>query len=514
MTTGRLNTGNYLVRPYQSDYAMVRQFFTVNRGLSLSVITSTLRKEGHAGGPIEAIRSYKGDKTSSDMIAEQQVHGRHKECLACRKEMFHSNIFNLPWLKLCPIHSAPLTDICPTCKEKWPSIKEMHSRKCSGCGVVGTAQIKISSNNFNEKEISNIRFIINVCKQHLSQDIHIFGSSGYQMREELSYPQTCFSSININSTLFPSVVCHAYSPELGAELTKFSCDIKKLSIRKTNLTRLKKKESNSSFSKMALKTDQSVYSDWMMRSEYRIFKAIVDCLHYASPCHKPVISSYRYIKTKHLSMGPPPCIFCLALSTWFFHIYGRRLRGKDINPMSHYHFVNEQHFEFFPKPLIPIIGFEGAKYLPDKKFSRWLYERVLKIIFVDIFSKLNRLLEVNEYRDEWNLIAHQGIAPAFSTPFFAQIASSELSFLYTDECFFEDLPMNHSDNRCNRFHRWLSTIIEKDQQFSYDLIPSRFSYNDYKTLIEDTKLFISNRMGNYCRGSEPIHIRARYRNGT
>lgn len=58
-----------------------------------------------------------------------------KNCPVCTKNFYHSSVYDVPWVTLCPIHNIPLTHICPECHRSWPTKHELHSRKCRTCGA-------------------------------------------------------------------------------------------------------------------------------------------------------------------------------------------------------------------------------------------------------------------------------------------------------------------------------------------------------------------------------------------
>jgi len=58
-----------------------------------------------------------------------------KQCASCAKLGHHSILFDLPWIKKCPIHEEPLSKHCPKCNRYWPSISQLSTRSCDLCGA-------------------------------------------------------------------------------------------------------------------------------------------------------------------------------------------------------------------------------------------------------------------------------------------------------------------------------------------------------------------------------------------
>jgi len=76
-------------------------------------------------------------------------------CSACMKKGFHSSVFQIPWIKFCPIHQLQLRDKCEKChhplKISWDSLLISIPYLCHEClsplgSSLGTAKCPMSTN--------------------------------------------------------------------------------------------------------------------------------------------------------------------------------------------------------------------------------------------------------------------------------------------------------------------------------------------------------------------------------
>jgi hypothetical protein len=79
-------------------------------------------------------RLFFGDRISTELIDQRGQKGTQKFCPACLREIgFHSALFDLVLVQICPIHGCRLTNVCPHCQKKvfWgqPTLIT-----CTGCG--------------------------------------------------------------------------------------------------------------------------------------------------------------------------------------------------------------------------------------------------------------------------------------------------------------------------------------------------------------------------------------------
>jgi len=93
-------------RPGESDYNRFRRLIVANCGLN----------------------------KLDEKLALPKYLGLDKQCPDCAKSLFHSDVNELFWLHVCPIHLADLTKTCPACGDQWPSVDRLTKAKCAMCG--------------------------------------------------------------------------------------------------------------------------------------------------------------------------------------------------------------------------------------------------------------------------------------------------------------------------------------------------------------------------------------------
>lgn len=111
------NKATLLKRPGESKYNHVRRLLIVNQGLK---------------------------DFSLDIEGPERHFYIFRQCPECSKELFHSSLFEVPWLKHCPIHHCPLLERCPDCQRPWLGLALKIARKCKTCGTVLLAEDQVN----------------------------------------------------------------------------------------------------------------------------------------------------------------------------------------------------------------------------------------------------------------------------------------------------------------------------------------------------------------------------------
>ncbi|HFD31675.1 MAG TPA: hypothetical protein ENJ28_03020 [Gammaproteobacteria bacterium] len=146
-----LNLGLVLERPYESKYNAYRRFLIANGKKSLKDIRDELKKKFESSYTRHFSLTQKMSTFQMFQLLDHhakcgtlELDTRHMtnsipstiyNCPECARSCFHSNLYQLPWLRLCPIHHQPLTAVCPTCDNLWPKLGEMKTRRCKTCGT-------------------------------------------------------------------------------------------------------------------------------------------------------------------------------------------------------------------------------------------------------------------------------------------------------------------------------------------------------------------------------------------
>lgn len=170
-----INHGLALFKPGESDLGTAMRLWIVNRHCwkhSSSSINDRIAVKNATQDPLfsnlyssssEGIQSLKCShakilgydsplETSSwPMFPAVKNSISHKQCFSCAKLGHHSVLFDLPWIKKCPIHDEPLSKQCPVCNRNWPTISNLSIRSCEVCGARLSLEKLISEDAFNSE---------------------------------------------------------------------------------------------------------------------------------------------------------------------------------------------------------------------------------------------------------------------------------------------------------------------------------------------------------------------------
>ncbi|MBL1320727.1 MAG: hypothetical protein COA63_006650 [Methylophaga sp.] len=195
----KLNTGLLLSRPGESAYARYRQFLIANNGLSFQELTKELKRKflitkPNIFNPTEPyflakcatkleheyieVNYRNKTKSYSDLIGKY----RPKRCCnKCASVGYHCDLFDMPWIRKCPIHNENLTERCNRCNQLWPTASELRLNKCPTCGVKISIQdlLKTTTNNTD----NGYQLIINA-QLLVSQGYRLFSSKFYLYKKE------------------------------------------------------------------------------------------------------------------------------------------------------------------------------------------------------------------------------------------------------------------------------------------------------------------------------------------
>jgi len=142
-----LNSGLTLRFPYESEYNVYRRFLVANGRTTIQDIRKELIQIYSNSYPsikyqynyliTKKLEKDRCRELNISIAAPLNLKLTNKvihNCTECAKSCYHSEFYDIPWLKLCPIHKCPLTKSCAECGKPWPKISELPIRKCISCG--------------------------------------------------------------------------------------------------------------------------------------------------------------------------------------------------------------------------------------------------------------------------------------------------------------------------------------------------------------------------------------------
>ncbi len=144
----KLSTAQFLRRDYESDYGTQRRLIWANRlqwgSKTLRNIKSQLVFKGADISAVETFKDlsaliHKGEPDlapSDELILDGYWPDRAiRNCPQCARLIYHSSLYQLPWLKYCPFHHCRIVKRCPDCGRPWQKPYECRFHKCTTCGI-------------------------------------------------------------------------------------------------------------------------------------------------------------------------------------------------------------------------------------------------------------------------------------------------------------------------------------------------------------------------------------------
>lgn len=120
--------GSALAKPYQSLENAYRNYRLAYRALNLP-------------GGREFERAFRSHLVTQHLARILYLNNDYaiRNCVQCAQHHFHSSLYNIPWIRQCPIHTDErLLDKCPECGLGWFfHSKFLRARECPLCGISG-----------------------------------------------------------------------------------------------------------------------------------------------------------------------------------------------------------------------------------------------------------------------------------------------------------------------------------------------------------------------------------------
>ena len=151
------NNGTLFQKPYESGYGRFCRFLAANHSTDTSnakiteALVQMLGKDSWSVPSTVAVRPYKASllqanesrfsssatpanvREMSYVLRKNSSIGHH--CPDCARINFHTDIFNLYWVNICPVHGTKLVSTCPDCGGPWLPCSQLHKSECLTCGT-------------------------------------------------------------------------------------------------------------------------------------------------------------------------------------------------------------------------------------------------------------------------------------------------------------------------------------------------------------------------------------------
>ncbi|MFQ3324832.1 MAG: hypothetical protein ACI90U_002663 [Pseudomonadales bacterium] len=499
------NSGDYFKRPHESELSCITRFMVANRGLSQIFIDKYLKTIfPEITGFKQRVLAYQGFE-SSNQIATQLI-GEFKFCPKCAQIIFHTDIFNIPWITHCPIHHCKLTAEIPSVVCLDDNTKKDGTIDYSAQNITSEPElvltdvdfkiIKKLDNLFRDWLTKNYYYL----EENLSQQRSIpsFGDGWYEISPKDRYYPTIL-------TIKDKKVTHKLLQSLKIPISPVRVIIFNKYEKINPIYEGEDFFINNYSPKLIAK---------MARVKYLTLTRILRWI--AKQCpkgHRSKVFTLKSIRLKDLLKAPKSCKFCTALSVYFFYVesFNYSLKIHNFITIRDYPFlINSENnrnfyhpFQFF-HPLI-IEGYLNY----EERFIEWFYQRSLEICFIDIFERVERLVNnIGEKVNKESILTTDTLyAPYKERPhnyqyYSCEIKEGKLRVFLKDVVYPLDgyqIQTRRNDHKiCEKFTRYHKKHYPLESLFFYEFIDTiQFPWHQYKALTEEFNDYLEHRLKSF-----------------
>ena len=239
-------------------------------------------------------------------------------------------------------------------------------------------------------------------------------------------------------------------------------------------------------------------------SDYAVMRRILSLFgKHINKNHKLHIISHRCITYEHLYNGSPPCLFCLALSLWFYNIASQKYGYDNWMDINEFPILKSARFDSLL--WVPEVEIYEDRYLPmhakrtlhnykiSPKFTSWFYRRGLEIAFIEIFSFVQELLtDLQRGKSPEN-------RPKVIYPdqyYLTNRIKDKLFFICEHDHPIEQLLLPripYNDSICKEHHHYLKKTIFKDAYFDVNVSTNPLKLDDFYRIHKAFSHYINHR---------------------
>lgn len=389
MKLAHLNLGLHFARPYESDYALLRRCLISNPGMPVSAIEAQLRQQlPTLATTYQRLRALQQAALPDHPYQALNFKNTHRrQCPQCAEQLYHCDLYALPWLSHCPLHQCALTDHCPRCQHPWPDKTEYAYRDgCPVCGIPSSIEgLPRSLSDKNCSGFDTIRAIYELIALSPGNANFSMRSPGGRWQEK-----TWWKEATPDTPYYPAL-------KAQLDLKQYRPLFKALGIP---VHRLKHRSSRL----IPTPPEEQPYEDFYVPPKARpdplLRRAAIDQTmshivswigHQSGHAGELHILSYRYLYTWNLMREPPPCPYCMAFSLWFFQVNSELYDEYTMNLLHHYPFLNELRMTQLFTGIDPDVTtvdadnlLTSSRYHTDDKFVRWFLQRGLELAFAQM----------------------------------------------------------------------------------------------------------------------------------
>jgi hypothetical protein len=211
--------------------------------------------------------------------------------------------------------------------------------------------------------------------------------------------------------------------------------------------------------------------------------------------------------------SPDPCLYCLALSLWFFNVASKK-------------YGDAYHIDTHDYPFCEDIGIYGIhsisefdllsddeeSYKINGSFLRWSYQRSLEWCFLDILRFVEILIaKIRIYRQravhEYSAYIPKRARDSSGFDYLIDRSDKVMTIFFEQAHPIKDslLPRIYKSHEiCQEHRQYMKEIIDGNVYFDLDVPSDLMTYSQFLDLHEQFRVFLKTKLVNYCRGSTPI----------
>jgi hypothetical protein len=433
-----VNDGEYLSLPLESGYAKIRRCMVVNPDVRLQTIKQQLQTlYPDAGSYNERIALHCGKPPTMPI----SLQGHSRQCPACSAILYHTDMFNLPWLKICPIHRLELSGTCPECLGKWPDTIDLEQRKCSTCGIPSLEELSARKRDATPVN-SRFESLVALWKL-IAEDI---ANHSKKSHFNSSPTRPAINHVDLTSLSYPYNKWND-DESLDGLMNALSID-REMPYRKLIEDGL---ERSQIFSGDRYSTTESCV-------RYQALRKLAGALS-TPPSARLEITYFSQLLMDDFMNGPPPCPSCLLVNLWWFLNASQQLPRRLWEKISNYSLGRAVGYRSILSPdnALASVDYDFRSKIGGAAFNAWFQARLLEFCFLELGYLVAHLCECHR----------TGVPLPFESP--EQIIKSEVTysiesneygenlFLYSEcaETFMAPGLGALGDKQCIAFHEYV-----------------------------------------------------------
>lgn len=374
--------------PFESHFAGYWRTIAANKTMKWSELSKLINRSK----PMEIIYGQPMTETSMEIYGcvrgkEVVLQRPRRACPICMEHHFHTALFELEWLALCPIHRCPLTRACPQCQQEWPTLREFYKRTCSSCSASKTTRRDDVGNIRKTPETTALKRLWDI----IQSVPRVPGQSSHNPSSSTQYqPPTIFFKSKKFGAYLSYYLKKSNRP---ADRPFIEQLIGSQSTLKARSSKLKPTSPTDNYDITPL------YAERLSKTRFAAFKKVVSWTlkYFPSESSIPLFLPFA---ARDGEINP----FSYALNIWLLHIanypypYRTKLSTKQygyLSELAHFGFPSITAWTHWKTP-------EGSQYLLHQDFVGWIYSLDLEYCFAEIFLMLNTINSRDVYSESDN----------------------------------------------------------------------------------------------------------------